>query len=423
MKRKKIPLQEFLVSALLSVSLILGQALPAFAAEESPAAENQSETAAAEAEVFHTAYYDQPIQSNQWENWPQGPAIEAQAGIVLDFNTGAILYAKNIDERLYPASITKIMTTLLACENCQMDAVVTTSENAVYGISEDSSKAYLEVGEELTMTQMLMAVMLQSANDAAYAVAEHTSGSMKKFVEAMNTRARQIGCTNTHFNNPHGLHASNHYTTARDMAMIMRTAWRNARFRAFAGKVTYEIPPTNKTTETRYYLNNHKMMKTETYEYSGVLGGKTGYTDQAGNTLVTVAKQGSMTLVAVILNGVNGAYGDTANLLDYAFQNFKNQNVTSLLTNETSALPCDQMLFSDNRWPSLLEPAATYYYVTIPAEASVEDLHRTDTLYPGSPGGMQVKTEFYYGNQLAGTCFSYEKEVLPDLLNLLLPSS
>lgn len=381
------------------------------AAQEAPAAAEETSQ-----EIIHTDYYNQEIQSNLWENWPQGPAIEAQAAIVMDYYTGAVLYSKSADTRLYPASITKIMTTLLACENNAMDTVVTMSETAFNNISEDSSKAYLEIGEQLTMYQMLMSVMLQSANDAAYAVAEQTSGSMKKFVELMNRRARAIGCTNTHFNNPHGLHSQYHYTTARDMAMIMRTAWSNPYFRKFASTVTYDIPPTNKFDETRYYLNNHAMMKTESHEYEGVLGGKTGYTDQAGNTLVTVAKRGSSALVVVVLNGVNGAYDDTAALLDYGFQNFSNQKIDQYLAGTApKTLPCARLLLHNGAWPSIFEPVSSAF-ITLPNGVKLREVSSESQLLPNSPGRDRILTSYYYRGQLVGTCTSYEKEILSDLL-------
>lgn len=415
-KRNVSILKKYLLCPVLTAGLLLSSGSTVFASEDAQAEaapvpdESLGDTETAPVEITHTAYYDQPAQSNQWDSWPQAQPIEAHAAIVMDYNTGAVLYAKNPDEQLYPASITKIMTTLLACEHCNMEDVVTASENAVYGISEDSSKAYLEVGEQLTMTQMLMSVMLQSANDAAYAVAEHTSGSMKKFVELMNVRVQEIGCTNTHFNNPHGLHGTNHYTSARDMALITKTAWRNARFRSFAGTVTYEIPPTNKFKETRYYLNNHKMMETEAYEYDGVLGGKTGYTDEAGNTLVTVAKRGPLAVIVVVLGGVNGAYDDTAALLNYTFENFEVQKINRLTEAQTPLLSAWKAFASlQDKAASILEPAGSYY-VTLPKGFQASSLRKENVLVPSVNGKARIQTRFYYGDQQMGICNSYLRD-------------
>lgn len=429
-KQVSFPWKYKAVSVLLSLTLLLGNTSPVQASEDikdetAPAAEVIDESASSdstvqaetpEEEIIHSAYYDSPIESNEWQNWPEGPSIEAQAAIVMDYYTGAVLYSKSADAQMYPASITKIMTALLACENNSLDEIVTVSENAVYNISEDSSRAWLEVGESLTMEQMLLCIMLQSANDAAYAVAEHTSGSMKKFVELMNQRAREIGCTGTHFNNPHGLHSENHYTTARDMALIAKTAWRNTRFRRFASTVTCEIPPTELFQETRSYLNNHKMMKTEEYEYPGVLGGKTGFTDQAGNTLVTVARKNSMALIVVVLNGINGAYSDTAALLDYGFENFKNYRVDTLVAEDTlKTLPCDQLILSSGAWPSVREPASNYY-VTLPKDAKTRLMFSENKALDSSPCRGQILTNYYYYGNFAGSCLSYQKEVLSTLL-------
>ena len=193
-----------------------------------------------------------------------------------------------------------------------------------------SSSIYADTGEEFTIEQALMAVMLQSANEMTLAIAELTSGSTKKFVEQMNLKARQLGCTNTHFNNPNGLPDETHYTTAADMAKIARSAWFNFTFRKFVTTGYYEIPPTNKFAETRYLLNHHKMMSGQTYAYDGVLGGKTGYTEAAGNTLVTYAKNDNTYLVAVVMQSVNGAYSDTKALLDYGFNNFSRSKLTDL---------------------------------------------------------------------------------------------
>ena len=211
------------------------------------------------------------------------------------------------------------MGVTVACEYLDMDDTITMSQEAAYGIEAGSSSIYAETGEVFTVEQALMALMLESANEMALALAEKTSGSVKKFVELMNQRAAQLGCKNTHFNNPNGLPDETHYTTAGDMMKIAKAAWYNPRFRKFVTTQVYEIPPTNKQSETRYLLNHHKMMPGQSYAYDGVLGGKTGYTDAAGSTLVTYAKRGNSILIAVVLNSTNGAFPDTTSLLDYGW--------------------------------------------------------------------------------------------------------
>ena len=171
---------------------------------------------AAQVTPAHSSYYNQAADTDSIDGWPTGPNIEAQAAVLMDVNTEAVLYSKNADTRLYPASITKIMTTLLACENLSSKDNIVVSENASTSVTAGDSSIYAAPGEEFTRNQALMAVMLQSANEMSVAVAEQVSGSVKKFTELMNWRAKLFGCKNTHFNNPNGLPDENHYTTASD---------------------------------------------------------------------------------------------------------------------------------------------------------------------------------------------------------------
>lgn len=182
--------------------------------------------------------------ASQLQYWPQGPEIQSSAGIVMELSTGLILYEKNINDVHYPASITKILTTLLAVENSSMDEVVTFSKDSVYNT--EGSGIARDVGEEMTMEQCLYAVMLASANECAYAVAEHVAGDIHSFVDMMNERCASLGCKNTHFNNCNGLPDEQHYTSVYDMALIAREAFSNETFRIICGTKTYTIPFTNK---------------------------------------------------------------------------------------------------------------------------------------------------------------------------------
>lgn len=266
--------------------------------------------------------------------WPGGPEIQGESAVVMEASTGTVLYEKNAHEQLYPASITKIMTTLLALENSSLDEEVTFSYESVHNIERDSTHIFRDVGEIMTMEQCLYAVMLGSANDCAYAVAEHVGKGYENFVAMMNDKAAQLGCTDTHFNNPHGLTDEQHYTSAYDMALISRAALENDTFRMITGTKRYTIPFTNKhPDEETPLVNHHKMLtnyKGETaYLYEYCIGGKTGYTDLARNTLVTFAEKDDMTLICVVMkeNG-NMQYTDTRSLLDYCFDNFTMWNVS-----------------------------------------------------------------------------------------------
>ena len=269
--------------------------------------------------------------ASELQYWPQGPEVQSSAAIVMELSTGLILYEKNINDVHYPASITKILTTLLALENSTMDEVVTFSKDSVYNT--EGSGIARDVGEEMTMEQCLYAIMLASANECAYAVAEHVSGDVNSFVNMMNERCAALGCKNTHFSNCNGLPDEQHYTSVYDMALIAREAYKNESFRIICGTKTYTIPFTNKHTDEETFLQNHHQMlypyRTREYLYDYCLGGKTGYTTAANSTLVTYAEKDGMTLVCVVMDAPgSGHYEDTRALLDFSFDNFKKMNVS-----------------------------------------------------------------------------------------------
>ena len=262
------------------------EADPPTDSETDPDLPESSEEPEETPDPFPPSYY-LPIQTNELPGWPQGPPVEAESVVLMDVDYGVTLYEKNAHQKQYPASITKIMTALLTVENANLSDVVTFSETAVYGIEPGSSHIGIDVGEQLTVEQSLYGLMLASANEVAMGLAEHVAGSVEAFVDMMNQRAQELGCKDTHFVNPHGLHDENHYTTAYDMALIAKAAYQNRTFRGITGTAQYEIPATNMEEETRYLVNNQKLLSTDEWYYLGCRGGKTGFTDQAMNTLVT----------------------------------------------------------------------------------------------------------------------------------------
>lgn len=263
--------------------------------------------------------------------WPDAPETLSPGVILMEESTGTILYEKNSDEAHYPASITKIMTTLLALENGNLSDMVTFSDDAINNT--EGSGIARDYGEQMTLEQCLYGVMLESANECAYAVAEHVGGTVENFVDMMNAKAKELGCTNTHFANPHGLQDENHYTTAHDMALIAQAAYQNETFRIIIGTKMYTIPPTNKHAEETVLRNHHDMLCTyhnanRKYLYPYCVGGKTGYTVTANSTLVTYAEKDGMTLICVVMNTQSpNQFIDTVNLFDYAFDNFQVLNV------------------------------------------------------------------------------------------------
>ena len=264
--------------------------------------------------------------------WPDAPETLSPSVILMEESTGTILYEKNMDEAHYPASITKIMTTLLALENGNLSDMVTFSDDAINNT--EGSGIARDYGEQMTLEQCLYGVMLESANECAYAVAEHVGGTVENFVDMMNAKAKELGCTNTQFANPHGLQDENHYTTAHDMALIAQAAYQNETFRIIIGTKMYTIPPTNKHAEETVLRNHHDMLCTynnanRKYLYPYCVGGKTGYTATANSTLVTYAEKDGMTLICVVMNTQSpNQFIDTVNLFDYAFDNFQVLNVS-----------------------------------------------------------------------------------------------
>lgn len=256
-----------------------------------------------------------------------GPEILSEAAILMDMNTGDILYQKNADEKLPPASTTKILTAMIVIEKCKLDDVVTVGKIPPY---EDGSKIALNVGEELTVKDLLYAMMLESANDAASALAEYVSGSKENFSKLMNEKAQSLGCKASNFVNPNGLYDDNHYTTAKDLAIITKKAMENEVFRKVVSTITYEIPPTNKQPKPRKLYNRNKLLSYPGYKYDGATGVKNGYTEKSKNSLVASASRSGMDLISVVLKAEHSAvYKDSKALLDYGFNNFQCEKVLS----------------------------------------------------------------------------------------------
>ena len=229
------------------------------------------------------ATYDIQTVTNDIDGWPQGPAIMCDSAVVMEAESGEVLYNKAMDERRYPASTTKIMTALVALEHSNLtDTVTFTAEGLKEAVPGNSYVTpVIQEGETLTMEQCLYAIMLVSGNEVSTQVAMQVGGSVEGFVEMMNEKAQEIGCKDTHFVNANGLHDENHYTTAHDLAMIAQEAYKNEEFRKIVGSRYYTIPATNKTAEERVLANHHALLGEGDWHYDGCLGGKTGYTDTA----------------------------------------------------------------------------------------------------------------------------------------------
>lgn len=265
------------------------------------------------------------ITTNTLSNWPSGPEVTSTAAIVMEESTQTILYAKNMDEVLYPGAAVKIMTTLTALENASLDDTVKMTATGLAGATDGGAHIAAQLDEEFTLEQCLYAVMLASANDIALQVAEQVGGSVENFVALMNTRAKELGCTNTVFTNPTGMTDENQHTTAHDLALIMNAAIENETFCTIAAAGSYTIPATNKSGGERTLTNNFSMLDTSkaTY-YQGCLGGKEGFTQASLSTLVCAAQRNGITLISVVLQGADGqTEQDAIATLDYGFSNFQ----------------------------------------------------------------------------------------------------
>lgn len=257
------------------------------------------------------------------------PDINSPTYILIDSKTGRVLQEKDPDKKMYPASTTKIMTAILCIEKGNLEDIVTIGNNPPL-IERGSSQIYLVPGEQLTLEQLLYALMLESANDAAVAIAEHISGSVEEFAKLMNEKAKELGAINTNFVNPHGLPDDNHYTTSKDLAMIARYGMSLPKFREVVKTVKYTIPKTNKQPERDYITNSNKSIWTinKKYHYEYAIGIKTGYTMKAKNCFVSGAQKDGMELISVLLgletSSESNIYTETKKLFEYGFLNYKN---------------------------------------------------------------------------------------------------
>lgn len=323
-------LKKRLLSVLLSATVFCSTGLTIYAEDEKTPEQIAEEQAMADV-------YAQPVDTNEIKNWPAGPAIYGESGIVMDMKSGAVLYGKKVDEQRYPASITKLLTVLVALENSELTDKVKFTEDSISFLQYGDAHIGMKAGEEISMEDALYAILLASANEVSHAVAESAGGlGYDKFIQKMNERAKELGCTNTNFVNTNGLHDEKHYTSARDMALISSELFQHEEFRTIMKTLQHIIPPTNITNEERTFQQNHKMLyQKNAYYYEYCAGGKTGFTNEALTTLVTFADNSDLQLVAVNLktHGAN-VYPDTRNMFDYVYNNFKKVTVKDLEKSE-----------------------------------------------------------------------------------------
>lgn len=351
-------------SLILAATLLFTAAFPAYATET-----EKTETETTESTTTNT-------EGTSTDSTSSELTLTAESAILMDATTGKILYEKNSRTKQYPASITKLMTILLALEHGSLEDEITFSHDAVFSIEPGSAHIAIQEGEILTLEQVLYGIMLRSANECANAAAEYVDGSMEKFAEHMTARAKELGCENTNFVNANGLFDENHYTTAYDMALIAQELLKNETYRSMMSNTYYLIPPTNKQPEERPLHGQHQMLNENSlYYYEPAEGGKTGYTVEAQNTLVTYAKQGDTELIAVVLK-CNGAqhYVDTKTLFEYGFANYQTVKAFSAADLTQNVAITETYKDKTTTLDTIAVVPASDVYVTIPKNATIENI-------------------------------------------------
>lgn len=297
------------------------------------------------------AHQAMPVASNQINNWPTGPIVSAESAILMEINTGTILYEKNIHEHQYPASTTKILTTLIAAEQSSLSEVVNFSYDAVFDTPRDSNHIAMNPGDTLTMEQCLNAILIRSANEVSYAVAEHIGETREGFTRMMNDRAKELGCVDSNFVNPNGLPDDNHYTSAYDLAMIGRAFFANEMLCRITTTPKLVIP---KGEEDLIEWNQMHLLPGHEYAYQYLVGCKTGYTNAARSSLVSCAEKDGLKLICVVLNDeAPYQYEDTIALFNYGFSNFDEINISETETKynigNTGSLYSDNDVFGNSQ--------------------------------------------------------------------------
>lgn len=346
-------------------------------------------------------------------DWPLDTGCQSEAGIVMDLDSGAVLFAQNIHVQEYPASITKLLTALVVVENASMDEQVTFSHDAVYNVESGSgNKLQLEEGDVLSVKDCLYVMLLQSSNQAANALAEHVGGSRETFADMMNEKAASLGCRESHFVNPSGLNDPEQLTSAYDMAQIGAAVFGNPTLLEICSTTSATLPPTINNPNGRTYSMEHKLVVTgdssdENY-YPSAVAGKTGYTSLAGQTLVTYAEQDGRRQVAVTLKSTQRThYSDTKTILDFGFARFKNvsvaENETDYVTGEEPVTIGDETYSPSDLY---LDEKAV---VTLPNDAQFSDADKyLQTEIPAShPEGAVGRIIYTYNDRQIGVAWVY----------------
>ncbi|MCD7751821.1 MAG: D-alanyl-D-alanine carboxypeptidase [Lachnospiraceae bacterium] len=340
--------------------------------------------------------------------WPTGPDISSETAILIEAETGTILYEKNMHQQMYPASITKILTCLIAVEETDLDDSVTFTQEVLDTIPVDSSRIWVNAGESLTMDECLQAILIASANDVAAGVAEYISGSIEAFADLMNERAEELGCEDSHFANPHGYHDEDHYTSAYDMAQIARAFFSVDLLCTYSSSTTLHLYPSEGRDVETLESNKNQLLAGRTYEYEYLVGSKTGYTDMAGQTLVSCAQKDGMRLICVVMNAESPQqYVDTIELFEFGFNNFTTVNISendTTYVSDGSSYDVDVIDVLGNSTPLL--SMDTDAFVVLPNGAEFSDVSSYITLTEEEENGLAT-VHYLYDDHAVGTARIY----------------
>lgn len=344
-------------------------------------------------------------------DWPSDTGIESEAGIVMDADSGAVLFGQNIHVQKAPASITKILTALVVIENSSLDDTITFSHDAVYNVEDGSgNKNAIEEGDTLSVRDCLYLLLMRSSNQAANALAEHVGGSRDGFVKMMNEKTAELGCENSHFANPSGLNDDTQLTSVYDMALIASAAYKNDTLLTISKDKSYRLPATKNNPDGVTIQPEHKLLITTDTEspnyYPYAVAGKTGYTSIAGQTLVTYAIKDDRRQIAVTMKSTQAThYQDTIALLDFGFLRFKNVNISE---NETAYTSGDQPVqIGDNSYQPSDLTMDTLAVITLPKDASFADAEKTvvTDLPEDAPQGAVALLSYKYNDRKIGQVY------------------
>ncbi len=346
--------------------------------------------------------------ASEANSWPSGPSVNSTAAILMDAETGTILYEKNINDQMYPASITKLLTALIAYESSDLTEMVSFSEEAIATIPSDSSRIWVDPGEALSMEDSIASILIASANDVSAGVAEHIAGSLDGFATLMNERAVELGCLNSNFTNAHGYHDDNHYTTAYDMALIAREFFSHELLAKYSSERILHILPSDTQPDEIWENSKNSLLETREYAYEYLVGSKTGYTSAANQTLISAAQKDGMTLICVVLSAESPyQFEDTVSLFDYGFNNYKIEPVSEdnidYLPNSYSFSTIGMDIFGDS---TPLLSVNSDSFVVLPKDADIEDI-QSEIILEDSTSLVDSSTvatvSFHYEGRVVGT--------------------